>query len=169
MAQQTHSIPSPLSLETSTQHHSIAEKFLLGWRSGNTISTADFSKVYTPDVVWFDHFFQLHLVGTAAVDQLRQRWCGAMDDLSIDTVAILPTAEGAVAQVINRGIFARDMLPKRKATGKRYACHACYVLRINAEGLVERVDEYQTMAFDDGVDIEGYSKRDGGPVKDLVQ
>jgi len=56
------------------------------------------------------------------------------------------------------------MFPKRKASGKRYAFHACYVLNINKEGLVHRVEEYQTIAFDDGVEIEGYTKRDGGPV-----
>lgn len=165
MSQQLHPTASSMSLETSERHLAIAEQFLSGWRLGDTISTADFTKPYTQDVIWFDHFFQLHLIGPAAVDQLRQRWCGAMDDRSIEVIAVLPSAEGVVLQLINKGIFARDMLPKRAATGKKYACHACYVLKVNSEGLIERVDEYQTMAFDDGVGIEEYSKRDGGAVK----
>ena len=155
-----------MAQQTQLLHLSTAARFISGWVLGDTISSAVFAEVYAPDIVWFDHFFQLHLVGTAAVDQLRQRWCGAMDERSIEVVKLLSTAEGVVVQLINKGVFTRDMLPKRKATGKKYACHACYVLKINAEGLVERVDEYQSMAFDDGVEIEGYLKRAGGPVED---
>jgi len=150
--------------ETGSKHLAVAEQFVSKWRADDTLSSADFVDIYTPDVVWLDHFFQLHLVGTAAVDQLRKRWCGAMDDRSIEVAAIHPTSEGVVLQLINKGVFARDMLPKRKATGKRYSCHACYLLNINGQGLIGRVDEYQTMAFDDGVEIDGYTKRDGGPV-----
>lgn len=38
------------------------------------------------------------------------------------------------------------------------------MLRIDGQRLVVKVDEYQAMAFDDGVDVDGYIKRDGGPV-----
>lgn len=165
MTQLRHPNVAALSLETSERHLATADRFLSGWKLGDTISTADFARLYIRNVIWFDHFFQLHLVGIAAVDQLRQRWCGAMDERSIEVIAVLPTAEGVVLQLINKGIFARDMLPKRTATGKKYACHACYVLKVNSDGLIERVDEYQTMAFDDGVNIEEYSKRNGGVVK----
>ena len=99
-----------------------------------------------------------------AVEQSRQRWLSAHDDFSIDTVALQPTPTGAVVQLIERGVFARDILPKRKATGKRFACHVCFVLGINGEGKIERVDEYLPMDFDDGVDVDGYVKRDGGVV-----
>ena len=67
-------------------------------------------------------------------------------------------------QLIFKGVFARDILPKRKATGRRFACNACFVLGVDAEGRIERVDEYLPVDFDEGVEVGGYRIRDGGQI-----
>jgi hypothetical protein len=69
------------------QSLAIADKFLSGWRRGQIISSSDFVSIYSPSVVWLDHLFQLHFMGTAAVDQLRKRWCGDMECFSLFSFA----------------------------------------------------------------------------------
>ena len=150
--------------ETAITHIAIAERFRDSWAAGLPLSTSSFLAPYAPNITWYDHFIRLRLTTPAAVEQSRQRWLNAHDDFSVDTLAIQPTPTGAVVQLIFRGVFARDILPKRIATGKRFACHVCFVLGVDRERRIERVDEYLPMDFDDGMDVEGYRVRDGGEV-----
>ncbi|SMR63656.1 unnamed protein product [Zymoseptoria tritici ST99CH_3D1] len=149
-----------LSQNTTTAH-----EYIRLWSEPLSLPANDFLAIYSDKVVWFDHFFGLHLIGPAAVQQLRERWLGAHDDYAVGTVSVEATISGAVVQLINKGVLTRDMKPKREASGKKFACHACYVLKIDEGGKVVQVDEYQPTYFDDQYYTERYVKRDGGPVR----
>ena len=157
----TSAITSPDSLATNL---SVAEKFRDNWVAGLSLPSADFLAPFAPHAVWYDHFIRLHLTTLKAIDQSRTRWLGCLDDFKVSTYAISPTPHGAVVQLKFSGIFARDILPAREATQKRFLTHVCFVLGIDNEGKIEKVDEYLPMDFDDGKDVDGYKVRDGGLV-----
>ncbi|MCJ1359047.1 MAG: hypothetical protein MMC33_009047 [Icmadophila ericetorum] len=143
---------------------SVAEKFRDNWVAGLSLPSAEFLTPFAPHAVWYDHFIRLHLTTLKAIEQSRMRWLGCLDDFKASTYAISPTPHGAVIQLKFSGIFARDILPAREATQKRFLTHVCFVLGIDDEGRIEKVDEYLPMDFDDGKDVDGYKVRDGGVV-----
>ena len=52
-----------------------------------------------------------------------------------------------------------------EASGKDFVCHVCMVMKIDAEGLVEKIDEYYNKRWDDGVGEEGYAVMKGASLK----
>jgi len=79
----------------------------------------------------------------------------------IDLEAIHITQTGAILQVINIGTFKNDTLsPRRKANGKSFEAQACYVLQIAEDGLIQKVDEYQSIMFDEGTSVDKYTLRE---------
>ncbi|KAL9117260.1 MAG: hypothetical protein Q9187_006206 [Circinaria calcarea] len=143
---------------------SVAMTFRDNWAAGLSLPSAQFLAPFAPNAVWYDHFIRLHLTTHEAFDQSRRRWLGSHDDFQTETYGIQPTPTGAVVQLIFKGVFARDILPAREATGKRFATHVCFVLGIDEEGKIKKVDEYLPMDFDDGTDVDGYKVRDGRAV-----
>lgn len=143
-------------------HHAIALKWLESWRAAlNALSVEEFTSLYTLNVQWYDHGFLLHCNGRSGVALLRQRWLSAHDPYRIDLEAIHITPTGAILQVVNVGTFKNDTLgPKRKANGKSFESQACYVLQIAKDGLIEKVDEYQSVMFDEGVSVDKYTLRE---------
>jgi hypothetical protein len=149
-------------MSSTPDHHAIALKWLESWRAPlNALSVEEFTSFYTPNVQWYDHGFLLYCNGRSGVALLRQRWLSAHEPYRIDLEEIHTTPTGAILQVVNVGTFKNDTLsPKRKANGKSFEAQACYVLRIAKDGLIEKVDEYQSVMFDEGVSVDKYTLRE---------
>jgi len=43
-----------------------------------------------------------------------------------------------------------------KASGKEFVCHVCFVMAIDEEGKITRIDEYYNRRWDEGVAEEEY-------------
>lgn len=52
-----------------------------------------------------------------------------------------------------------------KASGNQYDCHVCMVLKIDAKGLIETIDEYYNKRWDEGVAEETYGVVRGSSMK----
>ena len=50
-----------------------------------------------------------------------------------------------------------------KASGKRFENHICFVLNINEEGFITKIQEYYNKAWDNGVHMDKYTRMSGDP------
>ncbi|MCJ1354341.1 MAG: hypothetical protein MMC33_004329 [Icmadophila ericetorum] len=153
---------NPEVSQTLPTNLSVAHRFRDTWLTPLCLSITTILSLYTPTAQWYDHHIRLHLTTPLAILQSRTRFLSTYDDFVCETYAINPTPTGAVVQLIFSGVFARDLLPVRKASGRRWNCHVCFVLGVDEEGRVERVDEYFPRDFDEGVGVDGYVVRHGG-------
>jgi len=142
---------------TDASPEAICKRFVHDWnQSVSTFSDDDFLKLYSPSIVWLDHAFQIRRTGRDAIAKLRQNWHRANADLVSSVKAIVPTPQGAVLQLSVTGKFVGDLMPKRAASGKSFEYPACFVFGISGEGLIERVDEYYSMLWDEAVGEDKY-------------
>ena len=44
-----------------------------------------------------------------------------------------------------------------KASGKEFVCHVCMLIEIGEDGLIERIDEYYSRRWDEGVEEGRYA------------
>lgn len=52
-----------------------------------------------------------------------------------------------------------------EASGKNFECHVCMVMKIDADGLIEKIDEYYNKRWDDGIAEEKYAVMKGASLK----
>ena len=124
------------------------------------LSHADFLKIYSKDVDWFDHAFLIHRKGHVGLEMLRERWLTTNQPYNVTVTDIHPTSNGAILEAFAEGVFARDLYTI-KATGKPFTYAMCIRLQFSAEtGLVERVDEYYTRAWGTSVPVSKYKLDD---------
>jgi ketosteroid isomerase-like protein len=86
------------------------------------------------------------------------------------TQALIPTSEGAVVELLWVGRCANDIIRLNgevavKGTGKDFKNHVCFVIKINEDGLITRIDEYYNGAWDEGVQEGEYKVMRGSSLK----
>ncbi len=124
------------------------------------LSHADFLKIYSEDVDWFDHAFLIHRKGHVGLEMLRERWLTTNQPYTVTVTDIHPTANGTIMEASAEGVFAEDLYTQ-KATGKPFTYAMCIRMQFSSStGLIERVDEYYTRAWDTSVPISKYKVDD---------
>lgn len=84
--------------------------------------------------------------------------------------AIHPTPDGCILEQVWHGRQANDIVRPDgevavEASGKDFACHVCMVMNIDADGLIEKIDEYYNKRWDDGIAEETYAVMKGASLK----
>ncbi|KAK5166049.1 uncharacterized protein LTR77_008310 [Saxophila tyrrhenica] len=124
------------------------------------LSHADFLKIYSKDVDWFDHAFLIHRKGHVGVEMLRERWLTTNQPYSVTVTDVHPTTNGAIMEGFAEGVFAKALY-SIQPTGKAFT----YALMIRLQfdertGLIQRVDEYYTRNWDSSVPTARYKVDD---------
>ncbi|KIW54463.1 hypothetical protein PV05_06819 [Exophiala xenobiotica] len=127
-----------------------------------------FLSVYHPDIHWSDHAFLVTRVGHEAVLGLYRAWNHCNQPFR--TEAIIPTASGAILELIWIGRCANDIVRPSgevavKASGKDYVCHVCLIAEIDEQGRITKMDEYYNRRWDDGIPQEKYAVLKGASLK----
>ena len=116
----------------------------------------DFLRLYSEDVVWLDHAFLIRRKGHVGLEMLRERWLTANQPYKVTVTDIHPITNGTIFEGFAEGVFANDLY-SIKATGKPFTYQLCIRFDFSAEtGLIERVNEYYTRAWDTSIPISEY-------------
>lgn len=145
----------------ATPTSDIPQKWASAW-SGDSISA--WQALYSPTAIYTDHAFQIVRQGRETLGLHWNIWRTAIPDFQLTIAETFPAenlSDGKVRYSIrtnNSGTFVKD-LPSRKARGRKFHFRAVVDLVVNAEGLIESVEEWYCSNFDEKESVEGYHYR----------
>jgi hypothetical protein len=189
----TMSTPQPIFISSAriTQVTRTIYAFLdLFEKPAASLTPADFQTVFSDSIEWYDHGFMVRRVGVPAVRGLQRDFLYVNQPfhaeikvhlhpfhrhfLSATPIAdvpksIIPTVEGAVLEQVWHGKLIHDVVQpdgqlSMKATNKTFATTVGMVLKIDEDGKILRIDEYDRK-WEDGIPESEYVVMEGGKKK----
>ena len=115
--------------------------------SSDPATASKITSLLHPDIHWYDHGFHICRVGHNAVLGLHKAFLHCNQPFTAEIKGIYPTQEGGVVEQVWKGVCKNDIVRPdgslvMKGSGKSFATHVCLVMRIDDEGRITRIDEY---------------------------